>query len=135
MNHDRLTVMLDTLCCFFCLKKPLLATRNSKGGGRYSFKHLRRKGRLVGSYRRRIYLSLQYSHGVESLMIHEFAHYLCHSRAAFRPDRTGDHGPGFRVALTEVAAAWYGHPLRYPWEHEHESLRKLGPRMDVMETG
>lgn len=73
---------------------------------------------------------MKYTHGAEPLLLHEFAHYLAHSRSHFRPHRTGDHGPAFHRALTDVAEAWYGDPYLYPWHTEYASLRS-GPRPPV----
>ena len=127
---------LETLCCLFGLPVPILTFHHNRRGGWYRYKHVYRRSRetgfrkLTGTKQRRIFIggkSRIGDRGWKAVLLHEFAHYLCHSRAGFRPGRDGNHGPAFRRALTDVATEWYGDPALYPWAHEYKSLAKLGP--------
>jgi hypothetical protein len=49
---------------------------------------------------------------VESVLLHEFAHYIV--RQWFR-SVDDEHGHGFLIALEEIAEYWLGGRHRYPW--------------------
>lgn len=131
---EKCMARLESLCCLFNLPVPTLRFREEGEGGRYSFKYKRRNCKVVGTARRAIYVGGKSWMGNgffprwEPILLHEFAHYLTHSRAEFRPHRTGGHGPAFHRALTDVTTEWYGDASAYPWASEYKRLAAAGPR-------
>ena len=128
---------LETLCCLFGLPIPILRFREYGESGWYRYKTKRRGCKVIGTHKQfisvggRNFMGREHHPMWEPCLLHEFAHYLTHSRADFAPNRTGDHGPAFHRALTDVAEAWYGDAGRYPWQHEYKSLAAAGPRPSV----
>lgn len=62
--------------------------------------------------------------GVESSVLHEFAHHLSWIR-----DKVLGHGSGFTNALIEVVGYHYGHPRGYAWHHEYPHLYRMARAM------
>ena len=60
----------------------------------------------------------------ETRIVHEFAHYLAHSRAG-KPMR---HKPEFCEALWEVAEVWYGAARKYPWDTDFKMVARYAQR-------
>lgn len=130
-RQRRVDAMICDLCGEFALPVILAKVKDIFGSWyRYDlvYRFNRRVGRKVQIDRtqnNRISISLNGSR-IDASVLHEFAHYLAHSRTDFRPDRTGHHGPAFQRALTDVATFWYGDPWQYPWKSEYRTLR-AGP--------
>lgn len=60
----------------------------------------------------------------EHRLLHEFAHHL----VTLRGYPGEHHGPHFKAAMWQVAAAWYGDPSKYPWETEYPMVRAFAQR-------
>ena len=122
-SRKQLEFALVGLCESFGLPEINVKLGKTPGRAWYFGPHKEKPARIVVS----IFKPKRYKRKVMDDLIHEFAHYLTHFRNGMEKGKTGNHGPKYRKALTEVAQLWYGSAKLYPWKTEYKSLAKLGP--------
>lgn len=144
MVREEAQQMLERLCGHFNLPVPKLAWSNTFAG------HYRPKGPYKVMYE----CGKRYQHykdptqflicigsrngyegrgmTAENVLLHEFSHYLTHSKREFRVGCSGGHEIGFSRSLTDVVKFWYaGDTSKYQWGKEYVCVRKRGPLPDL----
>jgi hypothetical protein len=127
MKREQVEAMLATLCGAFDLECP--KTRlwiNGTGRAHYS------------PSRKQIFISsLVGLRGWdrEMTVLHEFTHYLFHSKIGWSKNtrKYSWHGPLFRALLVEVAEFWFGDAKKYPWENEYTSVKLWAKKQGLLQ--
>jgi hypothetical protein len=133
--HEQLTL----LCAEFNVPPVHLTLYRQREGERYTAGVF--SSRPFQRIRLRVGSDTLYA---QSVLVHEFAHYLRHLRSPLkrpmptansrmygRAPRRTPHDAVFCETLVQVATAWYGKPERYPWDLEYKTVRAWAAQQDL----